>query len=170
MQANAGVDFKELCQHMKKRKISDFYSSNSKPATHLAILFADRREFIASENRERFTPPTGCGHTWRFFSPIAATWHFNLVPRLQVPLLSSILKNHVIKSPNLIGWFYWRFAAMSVKNRGNGHTRRLPANLIADIWHVRYRRFYTPIAAIGENRNRCTGHTWRFSPIAAIGV
>ena len=25
-------------------------------------------------------------------------------------------------------------------------------------------------AAIGENRNRCTGHTWRFSPIAAIGV
>ena len=60
-------------------------------------------EFIASENRERFTPPTGCGHTWRFFSPIAATWHFNLVPRLQVPLLSSILKNHVIKSPNLIG-------------------------------------------------------------------
>ena len=74
-----------------------------KPATHLAILFADRREFIASENRERFTPPTGCGHTWRFFSPIAATWHFNLVPRLQVPLLSSILKNHVIKSPNLIG-------------------------------------------------------------------
>ena len=28
-----------------------------------------------------------------------------------------------------------------------------------------YRRFYTPIAAIGENRNRCTGHTWRFSPI-----
>ena len=74
-----------------------------KPATHLAILFADRREFIASENRERFTPPTGCGHTWRFFSPIAATWHFNLVPRLQVPLLTSILKNHVIKSPNLIG-------------------------------------------------------------------
>ena len=51
----------------------------------------------------RFSPPTGCGHTWRFFSPIAAMWHFNLVPRLQAPLLSSILKNHVIKSPNLIG-------------------------------------------------------------------
>ena len=45
----------------------------------------------------------------------------------------------------------------------------MPVNLIADIWHARYRRFYTPIAAIGENRNRCTGHTWRFSPIAAIG-
>ena len=39
-----------------------------------------------------------------------------------------------------------------------------------DIWHARYRRFYTPIAAIGENRNPCTEHTWRFSPIAAIGV
>ena len=25
--------------------------------------------------------------------------------------------------------------------------------------------FYTPIAAIGESRNRCTRHTWRFSPI-----
>ena len=86
------------------RYVRDFFSFkdstyNLKPATHLAILFADRREF----DRKRFSPPTGCGHTWRFFSPIAAMWHFNLVPRLQAPLLSSILKNHVIKSPNLIG-------------------------------------------------------------------
>ena len=56
------------------------------------------------------------------------------------------------------------------RNRGNEHTWQMPANLIADIWHARYWRFYTPIAAIGENRNRCTGHTWRFSSIAAIGV
>ena len=71
------------------------------------------------------------------------------------------LKTHVIKSPNLMGWLYWRFAAINVENRGNGHTWRMPANLIADIWHVRYRRFYTPIAAIDETRNRCTGHTWQ---------
>ena len=82
----------------------------------------------------------------------------------------AVLKTHAIKSPNLMGWLYWRFAAIIVENRGNGHTWRMPANLVADIWHAIYRRFYTPIAAIGENRNRCTGHTWRFSPIAAIGV
>ena len=47
-------------------------------------------------------------------------WHFNIV--------------HVIKSPNLIDWLYWQFAAMNAENRGNGHTWRMPANLIADIW------------------------------------
>ena len=52
------------------------------------------------------------------------------------------------------------------ENRRNGQTWRMPANLIADIWHDRYRRFYTLIAAIGENRNRRTRHTWRSSPIA----
>ena len=60
-------------------------------------------------------------------------WHFNIV--------------HVIKSPNLIDWLNWQ---LSVENRGNGHTWQMPANLIADTWHARYRRFYTPIAAIGE--------------------
>ena len=75
----------------------------------------------------------------------------------------AVLKTHVIKSPNLTGWLYWRSAAINVENRVNGYTWRMPANLIADIWHARYRRFYTPIAAISENRNRCTGHTWRFS-------
>ena len=61
-----------------------------KPATHLAIFFADRTDV-------------------------------------------EILKAHVIKSPNLMGWLYWRFAAINVENRGNGHTWRMPANLIADI-------------------------------------
>ena len=75
----------------------------------------------------------------------------------------AVLKSPVVKSPNLMGWLYWRFAAMTVENRGNGHTWRMPANLIADIGHARYRRFYTPIAAIGENRNRCTGHRSRRS-------
>ena len=45
----------------------------------------------------------------------------------------AVLKSHVVKSPNLMGWLYWRFAAMTVENRGNGHTWRMPANLIADI-------------------------------------
>ena len=54
-------------------------------------------------------------------------WHFNIV--------------HVIKSPNLIDWLYWQFVAMSGENRGNWHTWLMPANLIADIWHARYRRF-----------------------------
>ena len=47
----------------------------------------------------------------------------------------AVLKSHVIRSPNLMGWLYsvyWRFAAMTVENRGNEHTWRMPANLIAD--------------------------------------
>ena len=82
----------------------------------------------------------------------------------------AVLKTHEIKSPNLMGWLYWQFAAINVENRGNGHTWRMQTNLMANNGHASYRRFYTPIAAIGENRNLSTGHTWRFSPIAAIGV
>ena len=74
----------------------------------------------------------------------------------------AVLESHVIKSPNLMGWVYWRFAAINVENRGNDHTWPMPAK----IGHARYRRFYTQIAAIDENRNRCTGHTWQFAPIA----
>ena len=44
----------------------------------------------------------------------------------------TVLKTHVIKSPNLLGWLHWRFAAINVENRGNGHTWRMPANLIDD--------------------------------------
>ena len=129
-------------------------------------------------------------HTWWFYTPIAV----NLIARKSQAIFAtdrcghtcrliladrddvarqpcsrapsrSVLKSHVIKSPNPISRLYWRFAAMSVENRGDGHIWRMPANLIADIWHARYRRFYTPIPAIGENCNRCTGHTWRFSLI-----
>ena len=49
-----------------------------KSVTHLAILFADCWKLIATD----------------FFSAITAMWHFNLVHRLQVPLLSAILKSH----------------------------------------------------------------------------
>ena len=65
------------------------------------------------------------------FTPIAAICHSNFVPRLQISLLSAILKSRMTKSPNLIGRLNWRFAAMSAQNRGNGRTRRIPANLIA---------------------------------------
>ena len=44
----------------------------------------------------------------------------------------------------LIDQFYWRLAAERGENRGNGQTRRLPADLIADIRYARYRRFYMP--------------------------
>ena len=46
------------------------------------------------------------------------------------------MKSHVIISPNLIGQFYWRLAVEREKNRGNGQTWRVPANLIANIWYV----------------------------------
>ena len=41
----------------------------------------------------------------------------------------AVLKTHVIKSPNLMGWLYWRFAAINVENRGIGHAWRMPVNL-----------------------------------------
>ena len=30
----------------------------------------------------------------------------------------AVLKTHVTKSPNLMGWLYWRFAAINVENPG----------------------------------------------------
>ena len=32
----------------------------------------------------------------------------------------AVLKTHVIKSPNLMGWLYWRFTAINIENPGNG--------------------------------------------------
>ena len=41
----------------------------------------------------------------------------------------AVLKTHVIKSPNLMGWLYWRFAAINVENRGIGNAWRMPVKL-----------------------------------------
>ena len=84
-------------------------------------------------------------HTWRFYTPIAANLiaseirkRFSLAIDADTPgdFFAvrgdvAVLKAHVLKSPNLMGWLYWRFAAINVENRGNGHTWRMPANLIA---------------------------------------
>ena len=54
-----------------------------KPATHLAILYADRGDFDRNcKNRQRFSPPIDADTPGNFFSPIAATWQFNLLPGL----------------------------------------------------------------------------------------
>ena len=119
----------------------------------------------------------------------------------------AVLKIPVVKSPNLMGWLYWRFAAINVENRRNGHTWRMPANLIADIWltcqisaifyadrgdrrksqslhqaHLAIfadrfdRRIKSPSVSLAlATVSRHLGvliqrHTWRFyTPIAAIG-
>ena len=73
---------------------------------------------IASENRKRFSPPIDADTPAIFFAN-----------RSDV----AVLKSHMITSPNPMGWLYWRFAAMTVGNRGNGHTWLMPAILIADI-------------------------------------
>ena len=49
-----------------------------------------------------------------------------LQPCSRAPSRSVLNWSHVIKSPNLISWLYWRFAALSVENRGNGHTWQMP--------------------------------------------
>ena len=83
-------------------------TASLKPATHLAILYADRGEF----DRQRFSLAIDADTPGDFFGSF---------------------ENSCDKSPNLMGWLYWRFAAINVENRGNGHTWRMPANLIADI-------------------------------------
>ena len=42
----------------------------------------------------------------------------------------AVLKTRVIKSPNLMGWLYWRFTAINAENRGNGHTWRMRRSAI----------------------------------------
>ena len=75
-------------------------------------------------------------HTGRFYTPIAANLIATKIAsdfrhRLMGTHLAiffadrgdvAVLKNHVIKSPNLLGWLYWQFAAINAENRGNGHT------------------------------------------------
>ena len=119
-------------------------------------------------------------HNWRFYTPIAA----NLIAsdfrhRLMRTHLAifftdrgDVALQHCscdkITQPNWLTLLAIRSDECR-KSRERAHLANA-GEFIADIWHARYRRFYTPIAAIGENRNRCTGHTWRFSLIAAIGV
>ena len=50
-----------------------------KPATHLAILYADGGEFDSQRKSQAIFAPDYCGHTWRFFLPIAAMRQFGKV-------------------------------------------------------------------------------------------
>ena len=86
-----------------------------KPATHLAILYADRGE-----------SPTKIASDFRAIDADTPGDFFRRSRRC------GSFENSCDKSPNLMGWLYWRFAAINVENRGNGHTWRMPANLIAD--------------------------------------
>ena len=73
-------------------------------------------------------------HTWRFYTPIAANLiasdfrHRLMRTRLAIFFADrgdvAVLKTHVIKSPNLMGWLHWRFAAINVENRGSEFNRR----------------------------------------------
>ena len=121
------LDLKFLAKYLSRRHAWRFY-------TPIAANFDRQRKSQA------IFASNWCGHTWRFFfrrSRRCGTSTF-------FPGFSEgHFEKSWIKSPNLIGWLYWRFAAISVENRGNGHTLRVLTNLIADIWHARYRRFYT---------------------------
>ena len=65
-----------------------------------------------------------------------------------------------------IQWELTTHLAILFANRGEFDRRR--KSPIYDM--QRNRRYLMPIAAVRENRNRSTGHTWRFSPIALIGL
>ena len=105
----------------------NFRERNLKPATHLAILYADRGEF---DRQLAIFATDWCGHTWRFF----------FADRGDV----AVLKTHVIKSPDLMGWLYWRFAANKRrKSRERAHlanagefNRRYPTCQISAIWNT----------------------------------
>ena len=81
-----------------------------KPATHLAILYADRGEF----DRQRKSLAI---FLWRLMRTHLAIF---FADRGDV----AVLKTYVIKSSNLMGWLYWRLAAINVENRGNEFNRR----------------------------------------------
>ena len=48
----------------------------------------------------------------------------------------AVLKTHVIKSPNLMGWLYWRFAAINAENRGNEFNRQYLSCQISTILYA----------------------------------
>ena len=50
----------------------------------------------------------------------------NYVPYSCEQCVGSLTSHKVI----MMGWLYWQFAAMTVENRGNEHTWRMPANLM----------------------------------------
>ena len=91
-----------------------------------------------------------------------------------------VLKTYVIKSSNLMGWLYWRLAAINVENRGNEFNHRYLT--CSDFKRRSWRSAKIAIAAPGTpgdfiRRSRriwssffaWCGHTWRFfSPIAAM--
>ena len=124
---------------MHRRHTRRFYSPNAANS-------------IASENRKQFSPP--------IHADTPKMWHFNLIPRLQVSLLSAILKSHVIKisQPDWLTSLAIRID--ECKNIAGTGTLR---DLIADICHADRGR-------ICENHNRGTGQTYQFSPIATIAV
>ena len=118
--------------------------------THLAILYADAANLIASENRQQFSPPIDADTLGDFYRRSRRCCSFE----------KSCDK---IAQPDGL-------ALLAIRSNDRRKPQE-PAHLAnAGEFNRRYMAFYTPIAAIGENRNRCNGHTWRFSPIAAIGV
>ena len=68
------------------------------PATHLAILYAHHGEFDRQRKRLRFSPPIDADTSGEFF---ADRDDVALQPCSRAPS-RSVLKSHVIKSPNLI--------------------------------------------------------------------
>ena len=87
--------------HRSPRSAYKITRSVFKPAIHLhGDLYADRGEFDRRLMRT---------HLAIFFADRGD---------------EAVLKTHVLKSPNLMGWLYWRFAAINVENRGTGTLNR----------------------------------------------
>ena len=92
-----------------------FNSYLLKPATHLAILYVDRGEF----DRQRFSPPIDVEPaTGDLFRRARRCGTSTLFP--------GSIEGHFEKSCDTIvhsdSLTIWRFAAISVENRGTGHT------------------------------------------------
>ena len=75
------------------------------------------------------------------------------------------------KSPGLSASIGGEVALQNIRNDEHRKSRERAHLVDASEFNRRYLTCQiSAISAIGENRNRCAGHTWRFLPIAAIRV
>ena len=106
---------------------------------------------IASENRKQFSQPIDVDTPGDFFRRTQRCGSFeNSCDKIAQPdglALLSIHSNKCRKSRE----------RAHLANAGEFNRRYLTCQISAILYAD---------AAISENRNRCTGHTWRFSPIA----
>ena len=119
-------------------------------------------------------------HTWRFYTPIAANLIASKNRKRFSPPIDADTLGDLFRRSRRCGSFENScdkiaqpdgLAFLAIRSNKHRKSRERAHLANPDEFNRRYLTSQiSAILAIGENRSRCTGHTWRFSPIAAIGV